>query len=134
MPNYGVIPSIRVRDMKQALDFYQSTLGFSLTRGGPDDDNISLDRGDAHIMIESPTAFYSPAYNAAIKERMGGRSPVALYIEAPDLDELAAKLASAGAHVIDPLAERPWGQSEFTVEDPEGNWLTFWKATAQPGG
>ncbi len=128
---YGVIPSIRVRDVKQALDFYQSTLGFTLARGGPDEDNSSLDRGDAHIMIESPTAFYSDAYNAAIRERMGGRSPGALYIEATDLDELHDSVKAAGGNVIDPLAERPWGQSEFTVEDPEGNWLTFWKATGQ---
>jgi uncharacterized glyoxalase superfamily protein PhnB len=130
MPNWGVIPSIRVRDLKGALDFYQQTLGFKLARGGPDEDNNSLDRGDAHIMIEKATAFYSPEYNAAIKERIGGQSAMALYIEAPDLEELHEQAKSAGAKVIDPLAERPWGQSEFTVEDPEGNWLTFWKATA----
>jgi uncharacterized glyoxalase superfamily protein PhnB len=28
-----------------------------------------------------------------------------------------------------PLAERPWGQSEFTVEDNEGNWLAFWQTS-----
>jgi uncharacterized glyoxalase superfamily protein PhnB len=128
--NWGVIPSIRVQDMKHALDFYTSTLGFKLTRGGPDEDNTSLDRNDAHIMIEKATAFYSPEYNAAIQERMGGRSPMALYIEAPDLEELDQKLRTAGAKVIDPLAARAWGQSELTVEDPEGNWLTFWKASA----
>lgn len=128
--NWGVIPSIRVQDMKGVLDFYTSTLGFKLARGGPDEDNNSLDRNDAHIMIEKATAFYSPEYNAAIQERMGGRSAMALYIEAPDLEELDQKLRAAGAKVIDPLAERPWGQSELTVEDPEGNWLTFWKASA----
>ena len=31
--------------------------------------------------------------------------------------------------IVDPLADRPWGQAEFTVEDPTGNWLTFWKRT-----
>lgn len=128
--NWGVIPSIRVQDLKGALDFYTATLGFKLTRGGPDEDNNSLDRNDAHIMIEKATAFYSPEYNEAIQERIGGRSAMALYIEAPDLDELHETLRAAGAKVIDPLAERPWGQSEFTVEDPEGNWLTFWKAPA----
>ena len=133
MPNYGVIPSIRVRDMKRALDFYQSTLGFNVTRGGEGDDNISLDRGDAHIMIESPAAFYSPAYNEAIGKRVGTPSAMALYIEAEDLEQLHDKARAAGANIVDPLAERPWGQSEFTVEDPEGNWITFWKATAQPG-
>jgi uncharacterized glyoxalase superfamily protein PhnB len=118
--------------MKPALDFYQSTLGFKLTRGGPEEDNISLDRGDAHIMLESAAAFYSPGFNEAIRARMGGRSPISLYIEAEDLEQLHDKAKASGANVIDPLAERPWGQSEFTVEDPEGNWLTFWKAIAPP--
>jgi uncharacterized glyoxalase superfamily protein PhnB len=36
-------------------------------------------------------------------------------------------LPKAGATIIDPLADREWGQTEFTVEDPEGNWLTFWR-------
>lgn len=129
MPNWGVIPSIRVREMKPALEFYQSTLGFKLARGGPEEDNCSLNRGDAHIMIESPTAFYSAEYNEAIRQRVGGVSPMALYIEAEDLEQLHERVQAAGARIIDPLADRPWGQAEFTVEDQEGNWLTFWKAT-----
>jgi len=72
--------------------------------------------------------------NAAIQERIGGRSAMALYIEATDLGELHEKAKSAGARVIDPLAERPWGQSEFTVEDPAGNWLTFWKKRTTEAG
>lgn len=131
MPNWGVIPSIRVRDMNAALSFYRDSLGFSLTRGDADQENISLDRGGAHIMLEVPTAFYSPGYNEAIRARLGGQSAVALYIEAPDLEDLYASLSKNGASIIDPIAERPWGQSEFTVEDPDGNWLTFWKATTQ---
>ena len=131
MPGWGVIPSIRVRDMKQSLDFYQSRLGFNVARGGPDDDNVSMDRGDAHIMLEVPTVFYSPGYNDAIRQRIGSPSPGSLYIEAGDLDELHDSLTAAGTPIIDPLAERPWGQREFTVADPDGNWLTFWKALAQ---
>lgn len=133
MPNYTVIPSLRVRDMKRELDFYTDALGFTIQRGTADDDNVSLNRGEAHFMIEKPGGFYSDAYNAAIKERMGSPSPHALYVEAPDLDELHEKLVAAGAKILDPLAERPWGQAEFTVEDPEGNWLTFWKATGHEG-
>lgn len=130
MPNYTVIPSLRVRDMKPALDFYTNVLGFVIQRGTADEDNVSLNRGEAHFMIERPGTFYSEAYNAAIRERMGGLSPHAIYVEAPDLEELHGKLVAAGAKVLDPLATRPWGQAEFTVEDPDGNWLTFWKATA----
>lgn len=51
----------------------------------------------------------------------------ALYMEASDLAGFHAKLEAAiGVRLVDPLASRSWGQDEFTVEDHEGNWLTFW--------
>ena len=50
-----------------------------------------------------------------------------MYMEAADLSEFHARLVAAGARIVDPLAARPRGQEEFTVEDHEGNWLTFWK-------
>jgi uncharacterized glyoxalase superfamily protein PhnB len=117
--------------MGEALDFYQNQLGFELTRGGPDAANSSLMRGDARIMIEIPTNFYSPEYNAAIVSRLDSPSAIALYMEAPDLEELYSRLGDSGVKIVDPLADRPWGQAEFTIEDLQGNWLTFWKATEQ---
>lgn len=48
-------------------------------------------------------------------------------MEADDLEELHLSLEEHDATIVDPLADRPWGQAEFTVEDPAGNWLTFWK-------
>ena len=129
MAGYGVIPSIRVRNIPKALAFYTDKLGFELLRGGPDQENNSLKRGDAQIMIEGPAAFYSPGYNEAINRRMGTPSATAFYIEADDLEALYSAATTSGLSVIDPLSPREWGQSEFTVEDPEGNWLTFWKAT-----
>ena len=127
MPDYGVIPSIRVTDMPRALAFYESVLGFKVRRGGPAAEHCSLDRNGASIMLETAAGFYSPAYNEAIRQRMGTPSAIALNVEAEDLEPLLMRVAEAGAKIIDPLADREWGQSEFTVEDPEGNWLTFWR-------
>lgn len=129
MRGVGVIPAIRVRDMAKALDFYQLKLGFNLARGGPDEDHCSLDRGDAHIMLEVPSGLYSPGYNEAIGLRMASPSAMAIYIEAPDLEALYGRVESEGVKLVDSLADRPCGQVEFTVEDPEGNWLTFWQAS-----
>lgn len=128
--SHAITPSMRVSDLDASLRFYTGTLGFELVRGGPDEANNSLRRGEAHIMLEKGGDFYSPEYNRAIRERMGGVSPNAIYFEAPDLEGLYAAVTAAGARIIDPLARRDWGQSEFTVEDPDGNWLTFWTATA----
>jgi uncharacterized glyoxalase superfamily protein PhnB len=134
MPGWGVIPSIRVSDLAAALDFYVGRLGFSSERsGGSDEGNVSISRGDARVMLETTADFYADAYNAAIRERLGSVSPNALYMEAEDLDELFAALEEAGVTIVDPLADRPWGQAEFTVEDPAGNWLTFWKKRPEAG-
>lgn len=128
MPGWGVIPSIRVRDMSEALAFYTGRLEFSLDRGGEGATNASLTRGDGRLMIETAEDFYSDDYNEAIRERLGTPSSTALYIEAEDLAEFYSRLEDGGGvRIIDPLASRPWGQDEFTVEDPAGNWLTFWR-------
>jgi uncharacterized glyoxalase superfamily protein PhnB len=129
MSGWGVIPSIRVTDMADALDFYVGRLGFS-AEGDTEQPNVSIVRGDARIMLEVTADFYGDAYNAAIRQRLGSVSPHALYIEAGDLDELERTLRESGAEIVDPLADRPWGQAELTVEDPAGNWLTFWKKRA----
>jgi uncharacterized glyoxalase superfamily protein PhnB len=126
MSGWGVIPSIRVADMAEALDFYVGLLGFS-AQGDPDQGNLSVVRGDARLMLETTADFYSDSYNSAIRERLGSVSPHALYMEAEDLEELYRALEEAAVTIVDPLAERPWGQAEFTVADPAGNWLTFWR-------
>lgn len=123
-----MIPSIRVEDVSRAVQFYRDRLGFELLRGGDVAENNALRRGDAQIMVEGASAYYSAGYNEAIVRRLGSHSPTALYVEAEDLTDLYARVRAAGVSIVDPLAERPWGQSEFTVEDPDGNWLTFWKA------
>jgi uncharacterized glyoxalase superfamily protein PhnB len=128
MPGWGVIPSIRVRDMTEALAFYVGQLEFSLDSGGEGATNASLTRGDGHLMIETAADFYCDQYNEAIRERLGIPSSTALYIEAEDLAEFHSRLKGrATVRIIDPLAPRPWGQEEFTVEDPAGNCLTFWR-------
>jgi uncharacterized glyoxalase superfamily protein PhnB len=125
----GVIPTIRVSDMAASLPFYLDQLGFSLERGGPGSDNSALQRGDARVMVEVAGDLYSPGYNDAIRKRIGTPSAVALYIEAGDVDALHDRLTASGANIVDPLADRPWGQQEFTVADPDGNWFTFWRAS-----
>ena len=130
MTGWGVIPTIRVRDMAEALAFYLGPLEFTLDRGGGDEINSALTRGDARLMLETAADAYGDEYNAAIRQRIGSPSSISLYIEAADLESFHSRLQAAGARIIDPLAERPWGQAEFTVEDHDGNWLSFWRATA----
>jgi len=126
----AAVPSIPVRDMAKALAFYLGPLEFTLKRGGDTESNCVVTRGDADLMLETAADHYGDEYNAAIRKRLGSPSSAAIYIESSDLAGFQARLKAAGARIIDPLAERPWGQSEFTVEDHEGNWLAFWQASS----
>jgi catechol 2,3-dioxygenase-like lactoylglutathione lyase family enzyme len=126
----GITPGIRVKDMKRSLAFYQDLLGFRNVREETPEHN-SLERGDARLMLEALAGFYAPGYNESITLRINGRSAIALYIEAPDLDELHDRLVARGVEIIDPIADRPWGQREFTVEDPDGTWLAFYRPLPQ---
>ena len=135
MSGTSLVPAIRVTDMAAGIAFYRDRLGFTIERGGPEDGNVALSFGDARIMLDSvPTEFYSASYNEAITQRVGASSPTALYIEAPDLDAYYERLKSDGIEIVDPIADRPWGQREFTVADPQGNWLSFWRALDPDGG
>jgi catechol 2,3-dioxygenase-like lactoylglutathione lyase family enzyme len=122
-----MIPSIRTADVTRAVDFYTDKLGFEVVRSS--EGNVAVALGEERLMLEAPGAFYSPKYNEAIRSRMGMASPHSLYIEVPDVETYYEKLRAAGVQIADPLLPRPWGQSEFTVTDRDGNWLTFWAAT-----
>ncbi len=130
MAGWGVIPSLRFADLGAALAFYVDALGFAVRRGAPAEGNVSVTFGDANLMLEAAADFYGEAYNRAIRDRLGTAGPTAYYIEAKDLHGLWERANAAGVRIVDPLAERPWGQAEFTVEDPAGNWLTFWQPLA----
>src|SRR3954471_11038541 len=75
MAQWGVIPSIRVRDMAHALAFYRGTLGFTLDSGGDEAANSSLTREDAHVMIETAADHFGDEYNAAIRNGWGRLRP-----------------------------------------------------------
>jgi catechol 2,3-dioxygenase-like lactoylglutathione lyase family enzyme len=124
---YGVIPAIRVLDVAASLEFYVDRLGFVLERGDASAENCAISRGDARLMLEVAGDLYSDGYNRAIRDRLGGRSATALYIEAPDLDPLYAAVEGGDVELVDPIADRSWGQREFTIADPDGTWLTFWR-------
>ncbi len=129
MSGWGVIPSIRVQNMARALAFYVGVLEFGLDRGGESESNSALSRGEARLMLETAADHYGAEYNAAIRQRLGSPSSISLYVEASDLAGFHSRLEAAGARIVDPLADRPWGQAEFTVEDHEGNWLSFWESS-----
>ena len=106
-----VTPILPVRDMAEAIAFYQAA-GFTTREyesGGGytfvhyDDDSV-FDLDLAEPPLDS-------AANAA-----------GCYVIVPDVDDWHARLTAAGLPVT-ALADQPWGMREFTLSDPSGNHL-----------
>ncbi len=125
----AITPTLRFADLRAALELYTGTLGFDVARGTVEEGNIAIERGDNRLMLEAGREFYGETYNAAIASRLGSAGAGALYVEAEDLTELYAAVEAAGLRVVDRLADRPWGQTEFTVEDQRGQLALVLEAT-----
>ncbi|MCA9844710.1 MAG: VOC family protein [Dehalococcoidia bacterium] len=127
----SVIPMLWVQDMVRSVRFYEDVMGFELQGEEPADrlDYASLQRGDVHLMLSKLGSTSFPGWRMmdAAADRRGTGGAVSFYIEAGDLAKEYARAQRAGGTIVDPISERPWGQSEFVVADPDGFWWAVWK-------
>ncbi|HEU4779552.1 MAG TPA: VOC family protein [Steroidobacteraceae bacterium] len=105
---HSIAPIFQVANLQRSIDFYTRVMGFELgwTAGEPPD-RASLCRDSIEITIETDAA---PVRGKA-------------YIQVNGVDEVYARVASAGAHVTVPLADRFYGMRDGRIVDPDGNEL-----------
>jgi catechol 2,3-dioxygenase-like lactoylglutathione lyase family enzyme len=105
------IPMLPVANLRRAIDFYVDILGFKLGFNAGSYGGVRRDAIEIH---------FSRADVADGAERSGCR------IEVTEIRKLYSEFKDRG--VIDAkgdIAAQPWGTTEFTVRDPDGNALTF---------
>ena len=117
-----VIPAYRYRDAKAAIDWLCTVLGFErkAVYDGPDGTvgHAELTLNGGMIMLgsvkddEHAKRFKTPA-------ELGGMETCSSYIVVPDADAVHARAVAAGAEIIRPLQDTPYGSREFAVHDPE---------------
>ena len=127
----SLTPHLWVTDMQRSMAFYRDVLGFEVRRAEPAEAPTfaSLQRGENALML-SPfdETFEDWRMVALVKERRDSPGAVSFYIEAGDDISAESRRAEAAGAVVDPLAERPCGQREFTVADPDGFWWAVWNS------
>lgn len=100
------VPDLRTDDMEASTEFYQR-LGFRL----------SMDMGWVRTLV-SPT-------NPTAQILLCGEDATAavtadLSVEVEDVDAVHEAMRAAGAEIVHPLADEPWGVRRFFVRDPSG--------------
>ncbi len=112
------VPALAVHDARSALDFYAKAFAAKevskrIVWEGKIGD-VMLEIEGARVML----ADEFPAYNKSPKT-LGG-TPVIIQVDVEDVDTLFARAVEAGAKVLQPIKNEPWGRI-CKLEDPFGH-------------
>jgi PhnB protein len=114
-------PILVLRNIEEALDFYQKAFGFKLRNVMRGPENVILhaemSQVDSQIMMgpESPErGAFAPS----------GPSPVTLYLLVADVDAIADQARLHGGNIVQPPTDMFWGDRTAVIIDPEGHkWM-----------
>jgi catechol 2,3-dioxygenase-like lactoylglutathione lyase family enzyme len=110
----AVVPILPVRDLTQAIGFYER-LGFTAKRYRNGDFYAFIQRDGRELHL-SKTPELIPESNFV---------RVYLYLREGSAAALEAQCRAAGMTIVEPLAPREWKMKEFVLRDPDGNRLIF---------
>lgn len=123
-----IVPAMRDRDPAKMIDWLSNAFGFA-RHGVYHDDagavvHAQLTYGSGMIMLGPNTEGDWSKYFAQPDE-IGGRETQTCSITVADCDAHYAIAVAAGAEIIDPLAEKPYGGKAYGARDPEGHLWWF---------
>jgi PhnB protein len=117
-------PHLTVNDGEAAIDFYSRAFGATVERKEvePNGKRVLF----AHLQLGESALFLSddfPEYGGGgslAPSRLGGVS-CTLHLETPDADAAWEQATAAGADVLMPLGNQPWGMRYGQLKDPFGH-------------
>jgi uncharacterized glyoxalase superfamily protein PhnB len=109
MPPSDVIPELPYSDVREAVNWLCRAFGFQ-ERLQIGDHRSQLVFGGGSIVVT---------------KRGGGASSSVVMVRVEDADEHYAKSKEAGAKIVSPPADYPYGERQYTAEDIGGHIWTF---------
>lgn len=119
-----VIPTMRYRNAPAMIEWLSKVFGFerhAVYEGANGTiDHAELELHGGMIMLGS---MKDDEYGRGFRPpgELGGAETRSAYIVVEDADAAYQRALEAGAVVVRPIAEMPYGSREFTVKDPEGH-------------
>jgi len=118
-------PNLVVRDVAASMEFYRSTLGFTISITVPDQAPYvfgAITNGSVEIFFNDQKAV-AEEYLALGAKPIGGS--LTLFIEVEGIEEVLAAVKKSNARITMPLKVQFYGMREFAFEDPEGWVITI---------
>lgn len=104
------VAELPVADVEQAQHYYRDVLGFEVGWLYPGKEIGAVSRKDAVIFF---------------RRRQGPFEPAVHWVFAGDIHATYEELRSSGARIVEPLEKKPWGLTQFTLEDLAGHRFHF---------
>lgn len=110
----------KATDLDTSISFYKDVLGFSDFFKFGDYAGLTLNNIEIHI-----------AGPSILPNRVTGKSSVYIYCEG--INEYYEEVSLKGANIADPIMSYDYGMRDFTIEDPDGNLITFGQSIDNEG-
>lgn len=121
---WKVIPQFPSRSICATVKFYTEELNFELGGVHPDDNSSEPIFCSVFIGKKAAANIYFELH--APGDFHPSKAMVALGTK--ELDEFHEHLQSrAKVEIVEPIEDKPWGYRQFTINDNDGNRLTFFK-------
>lgn len=114
MPESTVIPVLPYPDLAAAIEWLTAAFGFTL--------RLRVADHRAQLGVD--------ASGAAVVLAAGAAAPASVLIRVPDVDAHHHRAAAAGAAILSPPTSYPYGERQFTAQDPAGHRWTFSQSIA----
>ena len=120
-------PILSVPDIDLAVQFYCEKLGFQLLFSLPDKSGAtfiaSVDLHGASIMLSLQGTL---DIQDDLRQRIRGDMIILIALpDAVDIDSFFADVLASGVTIREAVADKFWGNREFTIVDPNGYCITF---------
>lgn len=111
--HYGAEPILAVTDVGAAVRWWVEAIGF----------RVGFVYGDppTHAGVLPADAWTGGPRVQLTSRSAADAGGAMVYVTVSDVDTLAARAIAAGATVVTPLGDRPWGVREIELADPHGN-------------
>lgn len=102
---------IYVRDPETSQEFYELALGAHAQPAAAG--RVELQVGDIRLLLHPTTV-------DELDEVVARHSRTEIYFSCDDVDARTETLRRAGAHILAPPTDQPWGERDAAVMDPDG--------------
>ena len=135
-PPGTVVPSLIYEDVAKAIDWLCDTFGFAerLRASGPDGrvEHAQLTIGEGSVMLgrqRTGQGFGSPD-SAELRPPRQGEVSHYVSVHVQDVDRHHDHASERGARILHPPTDYPFGERQYTAEDPAGHRWSFSQSVA----